>query len=88
MYRNRTVRSTLLHKISLVLGKHVQGKDSTQPRLSPRVRRRNKMLVQMKQAKRNSQEVMMDYMITIEQNRVQNIGMIYFQDLDTVQMAS
>ena len=46
------------------------------------------MLVQVKQAKMSSQKVMIEDMLRIEQNRVQNIGMINFQDMDTVQMAS
>ena len=39
------------------------------------------------QVKKSYQKVM-ENMIRTEQNRVQNIGMIHFQDLDTVQMAS
>ena len=46
------------------------------------------MLVQVKQAKMSSQKVMIDDMLRIEQNRVQNIGMINFQDMDTVQVTS
>ena len=45
------------------------------------------MLVQVKQAKMSSEKVMIEDMLRIEQNRVQNIGMINFEDMDTVQMA-
>ena len=34
MCRAETIRETLLCKFNLVLGTHIQGKDSTQPRLS------------------------------------------------------